>query len=135
MSLYMTKKDVLEIVENAFKSGEEWWLSEVENRGFQEERDKIIQVTRNILNHHYYVNLNNYVFDKDDIEIKIIPKAIDNKWDKVQITHIITEATSCKECKYEYDGELQAVIEMLLEIVSKQVLEAWNKKGDFDYDV
>lgn len=125
----MTKKDILEIVEKAFKSGEEWWLSEVENRGFQEERNKIVEVSRDILNHHYYVDLSQYVFDKADIEIIVDSKKLSGKDDYVKITHIPTGVFSWKECRYSYDGELQSVVEMLLEIVNRRVLETWEKEG------
>jgi hypothetical protein len=125
----MTKKDILEIVEKAFKSGEEWWLSEVENRGFQEEREEIVKLTRDILNHHYYVDLSQYVFDKDDIEIAVDSNKLSGKDDYVKVTHIPTGLFSWKECRYSYDGELQSVVEMLLEIVNMRVMEMWEKEG------
>lgn len=123
MSLYITKKDILEIVEKAFKSGEEWWLSEVENRGLQDERNKIVELTRDILNHHYYVDLSQYAFDKADIEIIVDSKKLSGKDDYVKVTHIPTGIFSWKECGYTYDNELQNVVEMLLEIVSNLVLD------------
>lgn len=138
MALYMEKEDIIKFATEIFEEGQKWTYYSLKINGFNPRKeattDKILEVVRDILNHNFFIDFNKYIFDKDDVEIVVDSSKLSGNDDYIRITHIPTGAFSWKECRYTYDGELQNVVEMLLEIVSKQVLKIWNDKGDFNYD-